>query len=56
MFVYASNTGWKNKGWLQDNKSEDDFRYEMYVNAADYVEECDSKYMVCLDKSNLIHL
>ncbi|KAF7727730.1 hypothetical protein EC973_007189 [Apophysomyces ossiformis] len=30
--------------WLEDNKSEDDYRYEMLVNAKTYIREC-TKYM-----------
>lgn len=32
------------QGWLEDKVSEDDFRYEMMVNAHGYIKEC-GKYM-----------
>ncbi|KAI8146509.1 peptidase family M1-domain-containing protein [Fennellomyces sp. T-0311] len=31
--------------WLQDNLSEDDFRYEMVMNAQSYIKECNKDYM-----------
>ncbi|RCI02732.1 hypothetical protein CU098_010214 [Rhizopus stolonifer] len=37
--------GWANyieSCWLQDNRSEDEFRYEMFDNATQYIQECGS--------------